>query len=158
MSYLGIYLNDHLAGATAAVRRAERTAKANDGRELSTFLRGLVADLAEDRRELEDIMRSLGVKPGRRKQLLGRLGEQAGMLKLNGRVTTYSPLSRLAELDALSLVLEAKRLLWVALAESIPERVGIDRLDRLIARAEQQRAGLDEQRRVAAQEPFAVPA
>ena len=36
--YLAIYLNDHLAGSTAGVELARRTAHENDGSELGAFL------------------------------------------------------------------------------------------------------------------------
>ena len=43
------------------------------------------------------------------------VGEKAGRLKPNGQLTGYSPLSRVVELEGLSLGIEGKRLLWVSL-------------------------------------------
>jgi hypothetical protein len=49
------------------------------------------------------------------KVLLGWGAEKAGRLKLNGELLGYSPLSRLEELEALSLGVEGKLALWTAL-------------------------------------------
>jgi hypothetical protein len=54
------------------------------------------------------------------------------------------------ELEALDLGIEGKRLLWIALLESQPERFGAERLRELIERAERQRTGVEEHRRRAA--------
>jgi hypothetical protein len=56
------------------------------------------------------------------------------------------------ELEGLSMGLEGKRLLWVSLLEidAIAEKLGRERLQELIARAERQRDELEAQRRAAA--------
>ena len=46
----------------------------------------------------------------------GWLGEKAGRLKLNGRLFEYSPLSRVVELESLTLAGTARQLLWRSLA------------------------------------------
>jgi hypothetical protein len=152
--YLAIYLNDHLAGSTGALELVRRAARENEGSELGTFLEGLGAEILADRRTLEQIMASLEVSVDRRKNVLAWLAEKAGRLKLNGELVRYSPLSPVVELEALSAGIEAKRLLWVALADTVADRIGADRLRELIARAESQRAGVERHRVAAARGAF----
>jgi hypothetical protein len=65
-SMLGIYLNDHLAGATAGTELAHRMARSpGDGQDGGT-LRRLAAEIAQDRAALLDIMAALGIKVRRR--------------------------------------------------------------------------------------------
>jgi hypothetical protein len=49
------------------------------------------------------------------RQLAAWTGEKAGRLKLNGHLFTYSPLSRLEELELLALSVPRKRTLWQTL-------------------------------------------
>ena len=91
---LGVYLQDHHAGATAGVELARRVARANRGGAYGAELELIVAEIEEDVLSLEQIMSTLGVKPDRRKDAAGWLGEKLGRLKRNGTWTSYSPLSR----------------------------------------------------------------
>lgn len=141
--FLGIYLNDHLAGSTAGLELVKRAAGENEGTELGAFLSGLQEQIATDRRELESIMDELGVARDQAKVAMAWVTEKAGRLKFNGVLTGYSPLSPLVELEALSLGLEGKRLMWVALSEVLADRIGAQRLAELTARAERQRAGVE---------------
>jgi hypothetical protein len=68
ISMLGIYLNDHLAGATAGTELAHRTARSHrDGKNGGTFRR-LAAEIGQDRAALLDIMAALGLRPKERGQ------------------------------------------------------------------------------------------
>ncbi|MEU6156452.1 SRPBCC family protein [Actinosynnema sp. NPDC047251] len=127
-TYLGVYLNDHLAGASANVELARRVARTHPG------LRGLAREVAEDRTALLRIMKERGVPVSRHKVAAGRLGELVGRLKLNGSLVTRSPLSDLVELEAMRLGIEAKAALWRAL-RTLPDT---DTYDRLLERAESQ--------------------
>lgn len=143
--YLAIYLNDHLAGATAGAELAARAEGENRGTPLGAFVTGLRREIEEDRRALEEVMALFGVSRDRLKVSAAWAGEKAGRLKLNGRLRGYSPLSTVVELEALSLGVEAKRLMWVALSEeeTIAARVGADRLTDLARRAGRQREALE---------------
>ena len=91
VSMLGIYLNDHLAGATAGTELAHRMARSHgDGQDGST-LRQLAAEIAQDRAALLDIMAALGIKVRCYKVSAAWIGEKAGRLKFNGRLLTRSP-------------------------------------------------------------------
>src|SRR5205807_6250850 len=54
----------------------------------------------------------------RTKIALAWSAEKLGRLKLNGALLSYSPLSRLEELDGLALGVQGKLLLWQALAQT----------------------------------------
>lgn len=146
---LSIYLNDHLAGATSGRELAGRAAGNNRGSEYGAFLSDLAREIDEDRVTLLALMRDLSVGIDHAKVIGGWLVEKAGRLKLNGSLLSYSPLSRVVELEALALGVTGKRSLWVALDElSTAELVLSDAgLPELIARADRQLAGLEEQRR-----------
>ena len=55
--------------------------------------------------------------------------EKVGRLKLNGRITSYSPLSRLLELEGLSAGIEGKRALWLALAAACGDDHRLESVD-----------------------------
>ena len=78
VSMLGIYLNDHLAGATAGTELAHRMARSHgdDGKNGAT-LRRLAAEIAQDRAALLDIMTALGIKVRRYKVSAAWIGEKA---------------------------------------------------------------------------------
>jgi hypothetical protein len=154
--YLGIYLNDHLGGSTVGLELAKRIRDENEGTELGAFMDPLVEEIAEDRQTLRDFMDVIEAGPDHFKVAGGWIAEKLGRLKLNGRLIGYSPLSRVVGLEALSLGVEGKRLMWVALLETQPERFGAERLRELIGRAERQRVGVEEHRRSAARETFGV--
>jgi hypothetical protein len=149
MSLLAIYLNDHLAGATVGAELARRAAGSNSGSAYGQFLDELVTEIRSDRESLLEIMRSLGVRVDRVKISAAWAAEKLGRLKLNGQLFGYSPLSRLVELEALTLGVTGKLSLWRALDQIEAERPDLskDKLQTLIARAQRQLESLEEQRR-----------
>jgi hypothetical protein len=148
--YLGIYLNDHLAGSTGGLELVKRAAGEHDGTELGTFLHRLHAEIEEDRRVLEQLMEQLDVTSNPAKRAAAWAGEKAGRLKLNGELRGTSPLTPLIELEALSMGIEGKRLLWLALTQVDGLPMGDDRLAELVERADRQRQDLEIHRREAA--------
>jgi hypothetical protein len=109
---LDIYLDDHHAAAGGFLQVAMRARRANPEGELAAFLDRLVGELTEERRELERMMRELGLRPSRAKDAFVGAAAQLGRLKLNGRVRGYSPLSRVLELEGLEAGVTAKLALW----------------------------------------------
>jgi hypothetical protein len=154
--YLAIYLNDHLGGSTTGVELVDRIAKEYEGSELGEFAAGLALEIRADREALLEIMHALGVTPDKVKVAMGWATEKLGRLKLNGEIRDRSPLSPLVELEGMSLGIEGKRSLWVALAETeaVGGRIGSERLRELIARAERQRSAIEQQRIAAARRAF----
>jgi hypothetical protein len=134
---LPIYLNDHLAGSTAGLELARRLLRSNSRNEYGTDLARLAGEIEQDRKSLESIMRDLEVGVDRIKVVVGWTAEKVGRLKLNGRLLSYSPLSRLMELEVLMLGVTGKLALWRTLRQLAAEDSRLDRreLDRLIERA-----------------------
>jgi hypothetical protein len=153
---LRIYLQDHLAGATAGLELARRARSANEGTEYGPPLAQIADEIEADRRHLEGIMEDLGFGGDRVKNIAAWGLEKAGRLKLNGQLTGYSPLSRVVELEGLLTGITGKRALWVALLEVAPGEPRLDAalLERLRDRADAQRATVEELREKAAREAF----
>jgi hypothetical protein len=117
---LSIYLNDHLAGATAGVELARRARGSN--RESADFgepLADLCAEIEADRKTLERLMDELGVRRDPLKVKAGWLGEKLGRLKLNGQLRGYSPLSRVIEMEGLVIGICGKAELWATLRRAL---------------------------------------
>jgi hypothetical protein len=148
---LGIYLNDHLAGATGGAELARRVAGSHKGDPVGALQR-FAAEVRQDRAALLEIMAALGIPVRSYKVWAGWIGEKAGRLKFNGRLLARSPLSSLEELEMMRLGVEGKAAGWRtlrALAE-IDTRLDPGRLDELISRARRQADLLEELRASAA--------
>jgi hypothetical protein len=156
---LGIYLNDHLAGATAGVALARRSRAGARSRDLAAALDVVTPGIAEDRATLLEHMRRLGVPARAYKVVAGRAAELLGRLKLNGRVRERSPLTDLVELDGLVMGIASKQSLWRNLRGLADELAGptAAELDALIARAESQRATLERVRPTVLRNAFLTP-
>ena len=143
---LGVYLNDHLAGATGGLELARRmAASAEPGSESAEVLGRLVAEIAQDRAALLKIMTELGNPVRGYKMFAAWAGEKAGRMKLNGHLTSRSPLSSLEETEMLRLGIEGKAAGWRtlrALADR-DDRLDAARLDWLLARAARQSEALE---------------
>jgi hypothetical protein len=153
---LGIYLNDHLAGSVVGSNLARRLAASEQSSAAADQLQRLAADVEEDREALVDIMKALDVPLRHYKTWGAWVAERAGRLKLNGRLLTRSPLSRVVELEAMRLGVEGKAAGWRtlrSLAET-DDRLDPGRLDELDARARKQVDLLEELRVRAAAEVF----
>lgn len=153
---LRVYLNDHLAGATAGRDLAERCRASNCGSQLGDFLGGLAAQIEEDRATLERLILALRMPIAKPKLLLAAVGERLGRLKMNGQLFGYSDLARLIELEALCIGVEGKGSLWRNLEQIAdpPPAIRNLPLDDLISRAARQRSDLEEHRRRAARRAF----
>jgi hypothetical protein len=140
--YLRIYLNDHRAGATGGISLARRCQRNNEGSALGEEMRSIVEEFGADAASLSRISSGLGIRENRFKQSAAKTAEWLGRFKLNGEIRTYSPLSRLLEVELLLSAIDAKRSLWKALMSSdVPVPIGID-LRELDDRASRQRARL----------------
>ena len=60
--HLATYLNDHLAGSVVALELLEHLGKAHPGTPTERFATELRADIAADRKELEDLMARLNIR------------------------------------------------------------------------------------------------
>lgn len=153
---LGIYLNDHLAGATGGVELVRRSAGAHRGGPAGATLSRLATEIEQDRESLLQMMAALEVPVRQYKVYSAWVAEKVGRLKLNGHLLDRSPLSSLIELETLRLGVEGKACLWRTLrrvAEHEP-RLDVAGLEGLLQRATRQVDTLEELRVQAATEVF----
>jgi hypothetical protein len=145
---LGIYLNDHLAGATAGVELARRLHSSHRDTEHDKALAQLADEVAEDRASLIELMMSLGIGQSTYKKSAGWLVEKAGRLKLNGHLLSRSPLSSLVEVEVMQLGVEGKAAGWRTLLafSAYDARLDTAQLELLLDRARQQSALLEDLR------------
>jgi hypothetical protein len=137
---LGIYLNDHLAGAVAGHELAKRTLGQNRGTPYEQDLEMLAREIGEDKQTLEGLMDDLGIRKVAWKTSAAWVAEKVGRAKLNGALIGYSPLSRLEELEGLRSGVEGKASMWNNLAGAASARRRIDpaEMRRLLQRATDQ--------------------
>ncbi|RZQ60984.1 hypothetical protein [Amycolatopsis suaedae] len=155
---LGIYLNDQLAMGLVWRELARRAARNNRDTGFEAPLREVASAIAEDVETYRDIMRAVAVRVNPVKAGAAVVAERLGRLKPNGRLTSYSPLSRFWELEALVMGIEGKKVLWTTLrdAAGLGARLPEVDFDRLITRADRQRSLLEPARLRAGEEAFAA--
>jgi hypothetical protein len=153
---LEIYLADHAAAATAGLELARRAAGSNASSAFGEALQRLAGEIQEDRQTLKRVVAELGFRESRAKAALAWAGERAARLKLNGQLTGYSPLSRVLELEALSVGIAGKLALWQSLQALTHIRSRLPDLDleELAARAQRQRDEVEKLRRQAVSDAF----
>lgn len=153
-AYLATYLQDHRAAAETASELAGRLAGENQGTAYEGFLVALAQEIEGDVEELEEIMDRCGVAKSAVKTAAAKIGEKLGRLKPNERLTSYSPLSRVLELEGLRAGVQAKLCLWDALAQlaASDERLDAERIAALQGGAQKQLEGLREHHLMATRE------
>jgi hypothetical protein len=151
VSQLEIYLNDHLAAATAGVELARRLRASNRGDPVfGEPLSQICADVEADKATLEQAIDGLAYSRSKVKPAAGWAAEKLGRLKPNGQLRGYSPLSRLIELEGLLIGIAGKIGLWETLNElGIGRDLDID-FEQQVTRAAAQRAAIDDLHRLAA--------
>ena len=156
LDYLETYLQDHRAGAEMGSDLARRLADENAGTPYEDFLIGLAEEIEHDMAVLDDIMGRYGVSKATMKNVGAKVAERIGRLKPNAQLKSYSPLSRVLELEGLRAGVQGKLALWDALADVAPvdDRLDEDEIGALQAKAERQLEGLREHHRMAAREAF----
>jgi hypothetical protein len=143
-SYLETYLNDHLAGASAAVEMLGLLRQIDPGNDWT----GIEAEIVQDRLELQQLMKRANIGESRTRQAVAWLSEKLTELKSRLDDESGGPLRRLELVELLGLGIDGKRALWAALqtaADVTPALRDAD-YDRLIRRAEQQRATVETRR------------
>ena len=139
---------------------ARRSQRSNQGTPLGDVLTRVADEIAEDVATFQQIMGRLGIPRSRVKPALAIVGERFGRLKLNGRLTEYSPLSRFEELDVLRMGIDGKIVLWANLRDltGLASRLPDVDFEALIERARRQRDTIEPFRQQAGREAFGPPA
>lgn len=158
--FLRIYMNDQLASGMLWREVARRSQRNNSGTQLGEALARVSSGIAADVETFQWMMRRLGIRMNPVKIGLAIGAERLGRLKFNGRLGTYSPLSRFVELDFLAMGIEGKKLLWTTLRDlaGLAARLPDVDFEDLIERAERQRADLEPFRVRAGTEALAATA
>jgi hypothetical protein len=149
---LDVYLNDHLAGARFGSDLARRLA----GRMSGTSMNALAEEIEEDRDTLQQLMDRLGTTRNPVKEAVTWVAEKVSHVKLSGLSGGHQEFGLFMALETLSLGVEGKAALWVALADvadHYPELGEFD-LVALRERAVAQRRVLEAERAAAARRAF----
>jgi hypothetical protein len=146
---LGVYCNDHLAAATGGIELVSRMIGVHRGGPYEQPLEQLLGELREERSSLHALMSAVGVPVRMYKQAAVWLAEKASRAKLNGRLTSRSPLSDLVEFEFLASAVRGKRSGFETLREvaEVEPRLDAAELERLIAQANRQYEWLTHARR-----------
>ena len=149
---IGSYLNHHLSASVAWLEAVERLESAEKGTPMARTLSELRAEGVADQRVLVEFMGRLKVSERETEKATAWLSEKLSrlMLPLRDGREAYNVL---LILEALSLGLEGRRALWVALAAAARETTALQGPDyqTLVRRAEEQRARMERLRLEAAQ-------
>ena len=151
-NYLASYLNDHLAGSTTALELLENLAATYPNTDTAQLARAIKEEVAQDRDQLESIMEKLHISKTLTRRTSAWLTEKFTQLKLRVDDPATGALRLLESTEAISVGVEGKRLLWLALStasETHPELRGPDYAN-LIQRAQSQRDRLEAARLQAA--------
>lgn len=141
---LGLYLSDHLTGATAGLGRLRRMAKDFTDTPVHAELDGLAAEVAREREQLRQLIHDLGIRQRPHRQAAAWLAEHAGRLKLNGRLLSRSPMTLVLESELMRSAVLGKIGGWQTLEELAPQ-LGLEpaTFTRLIAEGQAQIEALD---------------
>jgi hypothetical protein len=143
-----VYLNDHLAGATAGVNLVEQAADRHRSDELGEFFAPLAADIKADHAKLAGLIEDMNVDKSASKAALAEVGSKLAAPKFTAEGAGNEYLGDFITLETLSIGVEGKRCMWTALktvADAYPELGALD-LDDLQSRAQQQRDQLEGKR------------
>jgi hypothetical protein len=149
---LDVYLNDHLAGARFGSALAHRLA----GRMAGNTMSDLAAEIEEDRQTLQQLMDSLGTSRNPIKQAATWVAEKVSHAKLSGLTAGHREFGLFMALETLSLGVEGKQSLWVALADIADAYPALQTADLtgLRERAAAQRQVVEAERAAAARRAF----
>jgi hypothetical protein len=150
-SNLATYLNDHLAGCTAALDLIGNLERLHRGTNVSTFLISLRSEILADRQELEALMSRQKIATSPPRKAMAWISEKLAEIKLNLDDRAGGPLHLLEALEAIALGIDGKRALWRALASARVGDISVTDLQQLERRAGEQRDRIEAFRLVAAQ-------
>ena len=145
---LHVYLNDHLAGATAGTDLVKQAAAQHEGTEIGNFFATLSDDIDADFNTLSVLIGTLGVAPSEGKDRIAGLGIKITEPKFSGETVGSADFGAFITLETLSIGVEGKLCMWTALKaieSEVPELADTD-LDTLVERARSQRDRIEGKR------------
>lgn len=116
---LRIYLEDHAAIMVGERELIRRCYENNPDSRLGEYLQNLEQEVSLQQTDLESVAQSQGIENGWSSQLKSGaawIAEKLGRLKPNDRLSEYSDLSRLVELESLLATVAQRRLFWESIA------------------------------------------
>jgi hypothetical protein len=152
---LSTYLEDHAAGAAAAIELLESLRDHHAG-ELGGFAAEMLREVQEDQETLKALLERIDPGPRGVKEAVSWLAEKVSRLKL-GRVGG-GELGTFEALETLALGILGKRALWIALGEIADPRLSGTDFRALADRAEEQHRRAEAKRLELARRALGVPA
>lgn len=144
------YLNDHLAGAAAALDLLD-SLRDDEDPAFDQLINRLAADISSDSEVLATAMSRLAIEQETVKQAGARLGEKAMRAKSSETMTGSPALTRLQRLEALMVGINGKIAVWRSLNAADDKRLSDFDFDALIQSAENQIEHLESYRLAAAE-------
>ena len=154
---LATYLNDHLAGAVAALELLDHLETAHAGAPVARALSELRTEIDADREVLQSLMTQLQVRESKPRKAAAWLAERLASVKLRLDDAGDGAFRLFESLEVVSLGIEGKLGLWRTLSAIAPALPDVGSLDyeTLMLRAAEQRERAEGIRLRAAEAAFA---
>ena len=145
-SQLTTYLQDHFAGSLHAIELLKGMRDHHANEPMRHFAGEMLIEIEADREVLADLIQRTGTSAGGIKEMGAWFSEKVSRIKL--KRGDADGLGTFEALEFLMLGIHGKWSLWRALSEIAPSDTRLKNLDfsRLISRAENQEAQVDEKR------------
>lgn len=144
MDLLGLYLSDHLTGATAGAERIERMAADFVDTPVFAALSELAAEIRGEHLYVRHLIGELGLRRRPVAEAVSWVGERVGRLKSNGSLLKRSPMTLVLEVELMRSAVIGKLGMWQTLDDNA-EALGLDaeQFREFAQKAEHQREVLD---------------
>ena len=155
---IATYLNDHLSGSVVALELLEHLETVHADTSLARLLVALRKEITADRQELELLMSRLKITQSLTRKATAWLAEKTTEIKLQLDDPGNGALRLLETFEILSLGIEGKRGMWLALAAASENAVILRSVDyrRFVKRAEEQRQRVEVMRLEVAKKALSV--
>ncbi len=144
---IDVYLNDHLAGATAGVDLAKQAAERHDG-ELGEFFTQLLDEISADYNTLTSLIDQMNVQGSGAKEAFAKVGASVAETKFSGDSADDPAFGTFLTLETLSIGVEGKICMWKALkvVEGDHPELASMSIDALVERGQSQRDRIEGKR------------
>ena len=122
---LGLYLSDHLTGATAGAKRIERMAADFADTPVYAALAELADQIRGERAFIERLIEHLQTKRRPIAEVISWTGERVGRLKGNGAMLNRSPMTMVLEAELMRSAIAGKMGMWQTL-EANADLLGLE--------------------------------